>query len=101
MKNAEDIDRLREMETSGEMRSTDDNISVVMAKLAEIESLSEAFQGCRGVFHTSAFIDPAGVSGYTVRAFSIDLHFFWQYKCSFNFNLLFRLLKLIDKKIII
>lgn len=67
-KNAEDIDRLKEMETSGEMRSTDDNITVVMAKLSEIESLSEAFQGCRGVFHTCAFIDPAGVSGYTVRA---------------------------------
>jgi hypothetical protein len=72
LKNAEDIDRLREMETSGEMRSTDDNISVVMAKLTEIESLSEAFLGCRGVFHTSAFIDPAGVSGYTVRASLLD-----------------------------
>jgi hypothetical protein len=57
------------METSGEMRSTNDNISVVMAKLTEIESLSEAFQGCRGVFHTSAFIDPAGLSGYTVSLF--------------------------------
>jgi hypothetical protein len=37
-----------------------------MAKLTDIESLQEAFQGCRGVFHTSAFIDPAGLSGYTV-----------------------------------
>lgn len=34
--------------------------------MTEIESLLEAFEGCRGVFHTSAFIDPAGLSGYTV-----------------------------------
>ncbi|XP_059452080.1 cinnamoyl-CoA reductase-like SNL6 [Corylus avellana] len=71
--NQEDIDRLREMETSGEMRSTDDNISVVMAKLSEIESLSEAFQGCLGVFHTCAFIDPSGVSGYTKYMAEIEM----------------------------
>lgn len=56
------------METSGEMRPSNNKISAVMAKLTEIESLSEAFQGCRGVFHTSAFTDPAGISGYTVSA---------------------------------
>ncbi|OVA07581.1 3-beta hydroxysteroid dehydrogenase/isomerase [Macleaya cordata] len=38
---------------------------VVMAKVAEVESLCEAFRGCRGVFHTSAFADPAGISGYS------------------------------------
>lgn len=43
-----------------------DDVSVITAKLTEIESLSMAFQGCRGVFHTSAFVDPAGLSGYTV-----------------------------------
>ncbi|KAK6155198.1 hypothetical protein DH2020_009446 [Rehmannia glutinosa] len=31
----------------------------------EVESLIEAFDGCRGVFHTSAFVDPAGLSGYS------------------------------------
>lgn len=43
-----------------------DDVSVITAKLTEVESLSMAFQGCRGVFHTSAFVDPAGLSGYTV-----------------------------------
>ena len=65
-KNADDIDILREMETAGEMRTSNNNISAVMAKLTEFESLSEAFQGCRGVFHTSSFTDPAGLSGYSV-----------------------------------
>ncbi|KAG2710401.1 hypothetical protein I3843_04G024900 [Carya illinoinensis] len=65
VENQEDIDRLREMENSGEMRACNNNISAVMAKLTEIESLSEAFHGCRGVYHTSAFTDPAGLSGYT------------------------------------
>lgn len=44
-------------------------ISAVMANLTEVESLSEAFNGCRGVLHTSSFIDPAGLSGYTVSLF--------------------------------
>ena len=66
LKNAEDITMLREMETSGEMRTISNNVSAVMAKLTEIESLAEAFQGCRGVFHTSSFTDPAGLSGYSV-----------------------------------
>lgn len=80
--NAGDIDKLREMETTGEvMRSTSNNISVVVAKLTEIESLSEAFQGCRGVFHTSAFIDPAGLSGYTV---SFLLTFYLYIRLSFR-----------------
>ena len=57
---------LREMETSGEMRTISNNVSAVMAKLTEVESLAEAFQGCRGVFHTSSFTDPAGLSGYSV-----------------------------------
>lgn len=66
LKNAEDINMLREMETSGEMRTISNNVSAVMAKLTEVESLAEAFQGCRGVFHTSSFTDPAGLSGYSV-----------------------------------
>ena len=42
------------------------NISAKMANLTDSESLLEAFKDCRGVFHTAAFIDPAGLSGYTV-----------------------------------
>ena len=43
-------------------------ISVVMATPTEIQGLMEAFDGCRGVFHTSAFADPAGISGYSVSS---------------------------------
>ncbi|CAH2076029.1 unnamed protein product [Thlaspi arvense] len=33
--------------------------------LTETESLMKAFDGCAGVFHTAAFVDPAGISGYS------------------------------------
>ncbi|KAJ7974581.1 Cinnamoyl-CoA reductase [Quillaja saponaria] len=62
--NPEDIDKLREMETSGEM-ATNQKVEAVMAKLTDIQSLMKVFEGCRGVFHTSAHTDPAGLSGYT------------------------------------
>ncbi|TQE02970.1 hypothetical protein C1H46_011334 [Malus baccata] len=71
--NQEDVEKLREMRTSG---STDDRISAVMAKLTDdddVESLSQAFDGCRGVFHTSAFVDPAGLSGYTKSMAEIEV----------------------------
>lgn len=48
------------------MRLHESIVEVVMARLSEVESLTEAFNGCRGVFHTAAFVDPAGLSGYTV-----------------------------------
>lgn len=60
------MDKLREMERSGEMRTRQGNFQVVMAKLTHVESLRQSFEGCHGVFHTSAFTDPAGLSGYTV-----------------------------------
>ena len=61
------------METSGEMRLNNSVVEVVMAKLTEVESLTEAFDGCRGVFHTAAFVDPAGLSGYSVSIDSLHL----------------------------
>ncbi|KAI4350688.1 hypothetical protein L6164_005118 [Bauhinia variegata] len=73
--NPEDVDKLREMETSGEMRTRDKSIQVVMAKLNDINSLEQAFEGCRGVFHTSAFTDPAGLSGYTKSMAEIEVKF--------------------------
>ncbi|GMI99148.1 hypothetical protein like AT5G14700 [Hibiscus trionum] len=64
--NQEDVDKLREMEISGEMMMAfKAKISVVMAKPNEIEGLIDAFDGCFGVFHTSSFADPAGLSGYS------------------------------------
>lgn len=54
------------METAGGMTRTNNRISIVTAKLFEADRLSEVFNGCCGVFHTAAFIDPAGLSGYSV-----------------------------------
>ncbi|WCJ20988.1 NAD(P)-binding Rossmann-fold superfamily protein [Euphorbia peplus] len=56
----EEMEKLRELEMS-----SNGNIEVVMAKLSETEKLKEVFEGCRGVIHTGAFTDPAGLSGYT------------------------------------
>ncbi|XP_044501601.1 cinnamoyl-CoA reductase-like SNL6 [Mangifera indica] len=63
--NQEDIEKLREMESSGEMRTYNNNLSVVTAKLTDVEDVVEAFEGCCGIFHTSAFVDPVGLSGYS------------------------------------
>nr|GLL18805.1 cinnamoyl-CoA reductase-like SNL6 [Ipomoea trifida] len=41
--------------------------SVVVARMTDLDSLCEAFRGCHAVFHTSSFIDPHGISGYTER----------------------------------
>ncbi|OIT05786.1 hypothetical protein A4A49_21547 [Nicotiana attenuata] len=40
--------------------------SVVVARMGDLESLCSAFRGCHAIFHTSSFIDPHGISGYTV-----------------------------------
>ena len=61
---AEDLDKLREMEMFGE--DGRDGVWTVMANVMEPDSLHRAFDGCTGVFHTSAFVDPGGMSGYTV-----------------------------------
>jgi uncharacterized protein YbjT (DUF2867 family) len=55
------------MERYGEMRNN--NLEIIVAKLSDVDSLEKAFEGCHGVFHTSAFTDPAGLSGYTVSVF--------------------------------
>ncbi|PUZ55651.1 hypothetical protein GQ55_5G229400 [Panicum hallii var. hallii] len=59
----EDMDKLREMEMFGE--DGRDGVWTVMANVMDPESLRCAFDGCAGVFHTSAFVDPGGISGYT------------------------------------
>lgn len=64
---------------SGEMMGCKSKISVVIAKPNEIQGLMEAFDGCCGVFHTSSFADPAGLSGYSVSFTSFVLHFFTDY----------------------
>lgn len=67
--NPEDVEKLGETRT----RTNNNKISAVMANLADVESLSQAFHGCRGVFHTSAFTDPAGLSGYTKAMAEIEV----------------------------
>ncbi|KAF7819573.1 cinnamoyl-CoA reductase-like SNL6 [Senna tora] len=69
---SDDMDKLKEMESSEEMK-TKGHFQIVMAKLNDVESLQQAFQGCRGVFHTSAFTDPAGLSGYTKSMAEIEV----------------------------
>ncbi|XP_068638710.1 cinnamoyl-CoA reductase-like SNL6 [Aristolochia californica] len=59
--NQEDLERLREMEAGEKCK----RISVVMAQFTNLESLCEAFSGCSCIFHTSSFVDPAGLSGYS------------------------------------
>ncbi|CAN1853292.1 Cinnamoyl-CoA reductase-like SNL6 [Linum perenne] len=48
-------------------------VEAVMASLFEVERLKEAFSGCRGVFHTGTFADPAGLSGYTKSMGDIEV----------------------------
>lgn len=52
----------------GQMKEDDMNKleSVVVAKMKDLESLCDAFRGCHAVFHTSSFVDPHGISGYSV-----------------------------------
>ncbi|XP_031494801.1 cinnamoyl-CoA reductase-like SNL6 isoform X2 [Nymphaea colorata] len=61
VENEEHVEKLGEMEAFASVRH---RVQVVMAKVMEVESLCEAFNGCHGVFHTSAF-DAGGISGYT------------------------------------
>jgi len=73
------MDKLREMEMFGE--DGRDGVWTVMANVMDPESLHRAFDGCAGVFHTSAFVDPGGMSGYTVsrqahQTFIYREHFF-------------------------
>ncbi|CAN4079234.1 unnamed protein product [Withania somnifera] len=69
----EDLEKLREMAISGEMRESMNTVEAVMANLNDVESLSQAFSGCRGIFHTAAFVDPAGLSGYSKSMAEVEV----------------------------
>ncbi|KAK1438830.1 hypothetical protein QVD17_04641 [Tagetes erecta] len=75
--NEEDIERLREIEVSEQVEGTssitsNNRIGAVVAKFNERRSLMEAFDGCCAVFHTTAFIDPSGFSGYSKSMAEIE-----------------------------
>ncbi|NP_001288486.1 cinnamoyl-CoA reductase 1 [Zea mays] len=67
----EDMDKLREMEMFGE-DGRDGGVSTVMANVMDPDGLRRAFDGCAGVFHTSAFVDPGGMSGYTKHMAALE-----------------------------
>ncbi|KAI4389098.1 hypothetical protein MLD38_001360 [Melastoma candidum] len=71
--NQEDLEKLREMETAGEMGGALNNFRAVVAKLSDVGSLAAAFDGCRGVFHTASFADPSGLSGYSKSMAEIEV----------------------------
>ncbi|VFQ58548.1 unnamed protein product [Cuscuta campestris] len=73
--NEEELEKVREMEESGEMRGWNGgNVAeAVMATSAAVESLSEALVGCRGLIHTAAFVDPAGLSGYSKSMAEVEV----------------------------
>ncbi|KAL8137510.1 hypothetical protein V2J09_003511, partial [Rumex salicifolius] len=64
IQNPGDLEDMKRMMGNEEMSQVE---SVVVAKIGNLEALCEAFRGCHAVFHTSSFIDPHGVSGYTER----------------------------------
>ncbi|CAN8299854.1 unnamed protein product [Cochlearia groenlandica] len=62
---AEDKEKVSEIEADAETASYSNRVSSVISRLTEAECLVKAFEGCCGVFHTAAFVDPAGISGYS------------------------------------
>ncbi|MED6183775.1 hypothetical protein PIB30_040836 [Stylosanthes scabra] len=70
IENPEDIEKVREIKES---REGNGKLEVIMGKLSDVDSLINAFEGCHGVFHTSAFTDPAGLSGYTKSMAEIEV----------------------------
>lgn len=77
-KNAEDKEKVSEMEADAETASFSNRITSVVSRLTEMESLVKAFDGCAGVVHTAAFVDPAGISGYSVCSNIIHAHFMYR-----------------------
>ncbi|XP_031279349.1 cinnamoyl-CoA reductase-like SNL6 [Pistacia vera] len=62
IQNQDDFEDMKRLFREEEMNQLE---SVVVAKMGDLDTLCEAFRGCHVVFHTSSFIDPHGVSGYS------------------------------------
>uniref|UniRef100_A0A0C9RYK1 TSA: Wollemia nobilis Ref_Wollemi_Transcript_3657_1439 transcribed RNA sequence n=1 Tax=Wollemia nobilis TaxID=56998 RepID=A0A0C9RYK1_9CONI len=70
--NGDELQKLREMEEFATW--SDRAVGVVTNILAEdAAALSEVFEGCYGVFHTSSFIDPHGLSGFTEQMVRLEV----------------------------
>ncbi|KAH7685952.1 Cinnamoyl-CoA reductase protein [Dioscorea alata] len=64
----EDLEKVRELEMFRETNRDSGGgggVWAVIANVMDLDSLCCAFDGCTAVFHTSSFIDPSGVSGYS------------------------------------
>ncbi|KAE9612711.1 putative cinnamoyl-CoA reductase [Lupinus albus] len=74
--NQEEIEKVREMEKCGEMkRRRKSKLEIRMVKLSDnnVHSLEKALEGCNTLFHTSSFIDPSALSGYTKSMAEIEV----------------------------
>ncbi|XP_047322811.1 cinnamoyl-CoA reductase-like SNL6 isoform X2 [Impatiens glandulifera] len=71
--NEEELEKLREIAGNIDITNGTTMLTAVTADINEVQSLSDAFNGCQGVFHTAAFIDPAGLSGYSKAMAGIEL----------------------------
>ncbi|KAK9924764.1 hypothetical protein M0R45_033115 [Rubus argutus] len=59
---AEDYEDIKKLMRDEEINRLE---SVVVVKMGSLERLCDAFRGCHAIFHTSSFIDPHGISGYS------------------------------------
>ncbi|GMH04292.1 hypothetical protein Nepgr_006131 [Nepenthes gracilis] len=64
VQNQGDFEDMKRLLSNEEMNQLE---SVVVAKMGDLENLCHSFIGCHVIFHTSSFLDPHGVSGYTER----------------------------------
>ncbi|KAM4123880.1 hypothetical protein ACB094_01G189900 [Castanea mollissima] len=62
IQNQVDFDDMKEFIRDEEINQLQ---GVVIADMGDIDSLCDAFRGCHAIFHTSSFVDPHGVSGYS------------------------------------
>ncbi|GLJ16825.1 hypothetical protein SUGI_0289880 [Cryptomeria japonica] len=70
--NPEELQKLKEMEEF-EMHSNRVMVVVGSVSVEEASTLSEMFDGCYGVFHTSSFVDPYCVSGFTEHMANLEV----------------------------
>ncbi|KGN59674.1 cinnamoyl-CoA reductase-like SNL6 isoform X2 [Cucumis sativus] len=68
----EDREKVNEMKLKTEAGGGVSKIWTLWGDLRESHSLANAFEGCRGVFHTSSFIDPSGLTGYSKAMVEVE-----------------------------
>ncbi|KAM7279642.1 hypothetical protein ACFE04_006776 [Oxalis oulophora] len=69
IENQEDLEDIKNLMSDVELNLLE---SVIVAKIRNVESLCDAFRGCHAIFHTSSFIDPHGITGYSEQMAFIE-----------------------------